>query len=200
MMRRALSGSTFLALGLAALAALAATSFVYAESPAATDGDASSAFDEMMQVLTHQRCVNCHPAGDRPRQGDDRHLHRFNVQRGADGHGLAAVACGTCHQSENNANSGVPGAPHWHLAPRSMAWEGLSRVEIARSMLDPKRNGGRTPAEIEEHLTEDLLVLWAFDPGVDHEGTPREAPPVPKENYIAAVKAWFAAGTPIPAE
>ena len=27
-------------------------------------------FTELGKVLTHPRCVNCHPAGDRPRQGD----------------------------------------------------------------------------------------------------------------------------------
>src|ERR1051325_5524619 len=27
-------------------------------------------FNELGKVLTHQRCVNCHPAGDRPHQGD----------------------------------------------------------------------------------------------------------------------------------
>lgn len=160
--------------------------------------DATEAFDLMMQVLSHRRCINCHPAGDQPRQGEDSRLHRFGVQRGSEGHGTVALACHACHQSANNDDSGVPGAPHWHLAPRSMAWEGLSRTEIARSMLDPARNGGRTPAEVEQHLTQDPLVLWAFEPGVDHEGTPREAPPVPVDTYIAAVKAWFAAGSPIP--
>ena len=28
-------------------------------------------FTELSKVLTHPRCVNCHPAGDRPRQGDE---------------------------------------------------------------------------------------------------------------------------------
>lgn len=161
---------------------------------------ADAAFDQMMAVLTHKRCVNCHPSGDRPRQGEDSHLHYFEVSRGADGHGLAALQCSTCHQETNNLQSGVPGAPHWHLAPRSMAWEGLSRTEIAESMLDPERNGGRSLEEIVHHLTEDDLVLWAFEPGVDHEGIPREKPPVSKEDYIQAVKDWAAAGAPIPAE
>lgn len=157
-----------------------------------------TAFDQMMLVVAHKRCVNCHPAGDRPRQGEDSHLHRFGVQRGADGHGVAALTCNTCHQEENNMESGVPGAPHWHLAPRSMGWEGMSRVEIAQAMVDPARNGGRSIQEIEKHLTEDPLVLWVFDPGVDHEGIPREKPPISKEEYIAAVKAWVETGAVIP--
>ncbi|MEM7104691.1 MAG: hypothetical protein AAF502_16260 [Bacteroidota bacterium] len=155
-------------------------------------------FDKMMAVLTHKRCVNCHPAGDRPRQGEDSHYHNFNVMRGADNHGLAALRCESCHQHENNNFSGVPGAPEWSLAPIEMAWEGLTRVEIARSMLDPEINGGRTLEETVKHLTEHELVLWAWDPGVDAAGNPREKPPVPKDEYILAVKEWAANGAIIP--
>ena len=79
-----------------------------------------------------------------------------------------------------------------------MAWEGLSRVEIAKSMLDPKINGGRTLKETVKHLTEHELVLWAWEPGVDAAGNPREKPPVPKDEYIKAVKEWAAAGAIIP--
>ncbi len=160
----------------------------------------SEAFDKMMSVLTHKRCVNCHPSGDRPRQGEDSHIHRFEVQRGADNHGTPALRCNTCHQNENNNYSGVPGAPDWALAPIEMAWEGLSRVEIARSMLNPANNGDRNLEQIVEHLTEHELVLWAWEPGVDSEGNPREKPPVPKEEYIAAVKEWAEAGAYIPEE
>ena len=159
----------------------------------------TSAFDKVMQVLTHQRCVNCHPAGDKPRKGDDSHTTRaLGVSRGEDGHGLEGIACSTCHTDENNDFSGVPGAPHWALAPAGMAWEGKSRVEIATQMMDPKRNGGRSHEEILEHLTEHELVLWAWDPGVDAEGIPREKPPVPKDEYIAAVKEWIHGGAIIP--
>ncbi len=157
-------------------------------------------FDQMMEVISHKRCVNCHPAGDRPHQGEDSHVHNFNVQRGADGHGVVALQCASCHQEENNLSSGVPGAPHWHLAPRSMDWVGMSRSEIAQAMTDPQRNGGRSIEEIEKHLTEDPLVLWVFEPGVNNEGIPREKPPLTKEEYIAAVKAWVAEGAPIPTE
>lgn len=157
-------------------------------------------FDKMMAVLTHKRCVNCHPAGDRPRQGEDSHIHNFRVQRGPDNHGMAALRCESCHGHENNADSGVPGAPEWSLAPLSMAWEGLSRVEIAKSMLNPANNGGRTLEETVEHLTEHELVLWAWEPGVDAFGNPRELPPVSKEEFIAAVKEWAENGAVIPAE
>lgn len=159
---------------------------------------AQQAFDQMMGVVMHKRCMNCHPSDDRPRQGEDSHLHYFSVQRGTDGHGTAAVQCSTCHQMENNNNSGVPGAPHWHLAPRSMGWQGLSKTEVAQAMIDPARNGGRSLEEIVKHLTEDELVLWAFEPGVNNQGIPREKPPIGKSEWIAAVKTWAANGAPIP--
>ncbi|MEL6843612.1 MAG: hypothetical protein AAFP02_10385 [Bacteroidota bacterium] len=165
-----------------------------------TSQTSAEAFDVMMKVITHKRCLNCHPAGDQPRQGEDSHLHYFGVQRGEDGHGLDALQCSTCHQSENNLFSGVPGAPHWHLAPRSMAWEGMGRTEIAKAMLDRSKNGNRSLEEIEHHLTSDPLVLWAFDPGINNEGEPREKPPVSKEEFIKAVKQWVAEGANIPNE
>jgi len=156
-------------------------------------------FDKMMRVLTHQRCVNCHPAGNTPRKGDDSHVTRsLGVPRGEHGHGLKGISCETCHAEENNDFSGVPGAPEWALAPEHMTWEGKTRVEIATQMMDPQRNGGRTAIEIMKHLTEHELVLWAWEPGVDAEGIPREKPPVSKEEYIKAVKEWIENGAVIP--
>jgi len=157
-------------------------------------------FDKVMQVITHKRCMNCHPSGNVPRQGEDSHLHHLGVQRGEDGTGLAGYTCNTCHQKENNNFAGVPGAPHWGLAPETMAWEGKSRIEIAKQIMDPARNGGRSTKDILKHLTEDELVLWAWEPGVNGEGEPRELPPVSKEEWIAAVKGWIANGAVIPEE
>jgi hypothetical protein len=101
-------------------------------------------FTELGKVLTHPRCVNCHPAGDRPRQGDEGRLHQPPVDRGADGHGLAAMRCPICHQQANFEPGRVPGHPEWHLAPREMAWEGKTLAEICVQIKDPKRNGNRS--------------------------------------------------------
>ena len=162
--------------------------------------EASSDFGKMMQVLTHARCINCHPADGVPKQGEDSHPHYFGLVRGEENVGFESTKCSTCHQDENNAFSGVPGAPEWSLAPHSMRWAGLSNAEIAASMLDPKRNGDRNHEQVMHHLTEHALVLWAWNPGVDANGQPREKPPVPKDEYIAAVKKWFADGAVIPEE
>ena len=50
-----------------------------------------AAFLEVYKVLMHPRCMNCHPTGDVPLQGDDSHLHAQNVQRGPDGKGKYAL-------------------------------------------------------------------------------------------------------------
>ena len=159
-----------------------------------------TSFDKMMAVIMHKRCINCHPAGNTPKQGEDSHLHHFNIIRGDENHGLAGYTCNSCHTEENNIFSGVPGAPHWAIAPPNMSWEGQSRIEIATQMMDPSRNGGRSQNDILKHLTEDELVLWAWDPGVDAEGVEREKPPIVKEEFIEAVRDWINAGAIIPAE
>ena len=157
-------------------------------------------FNKMMDVLTHQRCMNCHPSDHIPKQGDERHPHYFGMARGEDDHGFEATTCNTCHQSENNMSSGVPGAPHWALAPASMAWEGLTRTEIAKRLLDKSMNGNRSHEDLIKHMTEDDLVLWAWEPGVDVDGEQRTLPPVSKEDFKTAVENWFANGAVIPSK
>ena len=95
-------------------------SFASIADPAARS---AAMFVELGKVLTNPRCVNCHPAGDRPRQGEQGRLHQPPVERGADGHGLPAMHCSICHQQANFDPAGVPGHPEWHLAPREgWAW------------------------------------------------------------------------------
>jgi len=47
-------------------------------------------FVEAGKVLQHPRCLNCHPAGDRPSQGTG-YPHQPPVQRGADGLGVTTM-------------------------------------------------------------------------------------------------------------
>lgn len=162
--------------------------------PAIQDAD-TEAFDVVMSVITHQRCMNCHPTDDRPRQRDEQILHLFNVTRGEDNHGGPVQTCETCHHEENNPYSLVPGAPHWGLAPKSMGWLGLSEAEIAQTLLDPTKNGDRSFDDLLHHMSEDPLVLWAWDPGAG-----RTPPPIPHDEFVNALEAWLDAGAPIPAE
>src|ERR1700758_376090 len=82
-----------------------------------TSARSAAIFTELGKVLTHPRCLNCHPAGDRPRQADVSRPHQPPVWRGVDGYGLPAMRCPICHQRANFDPAGVPGNPIWHLAP-----------------------------------------------------------------------------------
>jgi hypothetical protein len=79
-----------------------------------------------------------------------------------------------------------------------MAWQGLTNKEIAKAMLDRTKNGNRSHKDLIHHLTEDKLVLWAFNPGVNQDGVQRTKPTVSEEEYKAAVKEWFEKGAIIP--
>ncbi|MET0283110.1 MAG: Isoquinoline 1-oxidoreductase subunit [Polyangiales bacterium] len=128
-------------------------------------------FAEAGKVLLHERCVNCHPAGEQPLQGKGE-PHQPGVVRGEDGFGAVALRCNTCHQAENYEASGVPGHPKWHVAPREMAWEGKSLGAICEQIKDPARNGGMDLSKLHEHVTHDTLVGWAWNPGKDREPAP----------------------------
>src|SRR5205809_6257502 len=85
------------------------------------DAAAREAFRSAYSVLMHPRCMNCHPAGDAPLQGDDSHVHTQNVQRGADGKGLYALKCANCHQDKTPRGEHTPpGNPNWRLPSADM--------------------------------------------------------------------------------
>jgi hypothetical protein len=165
-------------------------SFASIDDPAARS---AAIFTELGKVLTHARCVNCHPAGDRPRQGDARRLHQPPVWRGADGMGLPAMRCSICHLDANFNPAGVPGNPIWHLAPHEMAWEGKTLREICEQIKDPARNGNRALAALVEHIGEDHLVGWAWAPGYG-----RQPAPGTQKQAGALVEAWIATGAACP--
>jgi len=155
------------------------------------------AFAELATVLKYPRCLNCHASVDHPRQGDDQHRHLFNVKRGLDDRGAAALRCRTCHQSDNQDASGVPGAPGWRLAPLRMAWDGLSSGQLCKALLDPAR-GGMTPDALVAHLGNERLVAWAWRPGRDSHGTLRQSPPLSHNEFVALARKWAEFGAACP--
>ena len=91
------------------------------------------------QVLMHPRCMNCHPSGESPLQGDDSHVHMQNVKRGADGQGKYALKCANCHQDTNLPGANMPpGNPTWHLPRKDMplVFQGKSPRELADKLKD----------------------------------------------------------------
>jgi hypothetical protein len=160
------------------------------------DSGAVAAFKEMLPVIRHPRCMNCHSTGDFPRQGDDGHHHAMNVRRGPDGKGVTSQKCSTCHQDSNVAGLNMPpGAPSWHLPPINMPmiWQGLTDRQICEQLKDPKQNGNRSVEQIVEHMAEDKLVGWGWNPG---EG--RIPIPVSRETFASKVRAWASKGAACP--
>jgi mono/diheme cytochrome c family protein len=154
------------------------------------------AFDTVYAVLQHPRCMNCHPAGDRPLQYDNGQIHIMNVQRGDDDRGRAGMRCITCHGTGNlNAPMLPPGADaEWQLAPKSMVFEGVSKSDMARMLLDPERSH-MTKDELIEHVSHDALVMWGWNPGPG-----RNPVSVPHDEFVKAFKDWINAGAPVPQE
>jgi mono/diheme cytochrome c family protein len=161
------------------------------------DDEASrAAFREAYKVLMHPRCMNCHPIGDVPLQGDDSRLHVQNVKRGPDGKGKYALKCANCHQEANLPGANMPpGNPNWHLPPPEMrmVFQGKTPGELARQLKDPKVNGGKTLEQILHHVGEDRLVLWGWDPG---DG--RTKPPLSHAEFVRKMREWVEKGAAVP--
>lgn len=160
------------------------------------DARSADAFAAAYSVFASPRCVNCHPRGDRPLQGDDSHVHAQNVQRGPDGLGLYAEKCAACHQAANLAGAHMPpGSPGWHLAPKQspLVFQGVNAHDLCRQLLDPKQNGGQTIAEVLDHVEHAPLVLWAWSPG---EG--RNLPPLSHAEFVRLMRTWADGGCKCP--
>ena len=150
-------------------------------------------FTEAGKVLQHPRCLNCHPVGERPTQGADMHPHSPLAVRGPDDKGAVGMRCTTCHQDANFEPAGVPGHPLWHVAPKEMAWQQRSLKQICEQIKDPRRNGGKTLAQIQHHMAQDTLVGWAWRPGAA-----REPAPGSQEQFGALIAAWIDTGAACP--
>ena len=61
-------------------------------------------------MLAHPRCMNCHSAGDFPRQGDDSHQHTMQIRRGQDGQGAMLSRVRSCRKTLTWTT--IPGISH----------------------------------------------------------------------------------------
>ena len=165
-----------------------------ANTPSSSAAESLQLYRQMHAVLSHPRCVNCHPKDDTPKQGLDGHVHSPPITRGPENSGPPGLPCKACHNDANFDAGRVPGAPNWHLAPASMAWEGKSAGELCRAMTDRNRNGNRNLQATVKHLTDDKLVAWGWTPGIDVYGKPREPIPMPKPEFDRIVIAWAKTG------
>jgi hypothetical protein len=169
-----------------------------AATQSSTTAESIRLYMQMYAVLSHPRCVNCHPRDDTPKQGLDQHIHSPPITRGPQDHGPLGLSCAACHTGANFDVARVPGAPDWHLAPASMAWEGKSAGELCRLLVDRSKNGNRDLQATVKHLTEDKLVAWGWEPGISVNGKRREVVPVPKAEFNGVVTAWAKSGGACP--
>lgn len=159
---------------------------------------AQAAWGDVYRVLTHPRCMNCHPAGDRPLQTDTSRPHRMNISRASVKNG---VACSTCHRAVNSEALGIaggpPGAPHWQLPPEQtpMVFQGHTPASLCAQLKDPARNGGKDLEGLLKHVGHDPLVLWGWQPGGE-----RTVPPLSHADFVKAFTAWVEGGGACPGE
>lgn len=164
-----------------------------ADADVARKERSKAAFKEAYRVFMHPRCMNCHPSGDIPLQGDDSHLHTQGVQRGVDGKGLYALKCKNCHQDENLEGEHLPpGNPNWHLpsAARPMVFQGKSPRELAMSFKNTRFTGFKTVEHLIEHVEKDHLVQHSFTYGT--------RPPLSHKDFVEKVKEWINNGAELP--
>src|SRR4051812_34002000 len=133
-------------------------------------------FAEAAKVLTHPRCMNCHPATDRVLQGNDNHPHQ-------------PVAT---HQNPLRDVSHRP--PRWMAAPIEMAWQGKPIGErfAGRS---------RTPTAMAAVTFRSCTSTWRTTiwwHGVSSRGKGRDPAPGSQALLGQLIQAWIDTGAQCP--
>jgi len=149
------------------------------------------AFMKVYKVLMSPRCMNCHPSGDAPLQGDDNHIHTMNVVRGPDGAGLYAAKCSNCHQPANVPGVHTPpGNPKWQLPPANMkmVFQGKTAHQLALQIMNYNLNGHKNKEQLIEHVRDTLVKAgWTM-------GEARVPPPMTYTAFVAAWDNWVNKG------
>ena len=110
-------------------------------------------YKQMHAVLSHPRCVNCHPKDDTPKQGLDGHVHSPPITRGPQDSGPPGLACMACHNDANFDPGRMRGAPDWHLAPAPMAWGWEPGIDVYGKP--------REPVPLPKAEFDRVVVAWA---------------------------------------
>jgi len=159
------------------------------------------AWAKLYTVFSHPRCANCHvedgrPMWSGPNYGETRKHGMFVGGNPDNLLGEPGMMCTTCHMAENSKKPhGPPGAEVWFMAPKEFVWWEKSSAEICAQVKDPERNGGRSLEDIHEHIADDPLVAWGWNPGPGREPAPYSA-----EEAAQFVTDWMINGAPCPAD
>ena len=182
-----------------ATTALVASSFKNINRPeffvsAENDMDSAvsaKAFMQVYKVLMSPRCMNCHPSGNVPLQGDDSHLHTMSPKRGEDGKGMYAMKCTNCHQPENTPGEHTPpGNPKWQLPPSDMkmVFQGKTARQLAIQIMDYSKNGHKNKEQLLEHARDTLVKAgWTMGGG-------RKPPPIDYNDFLKVWDTWINKG------
>ena len=186
------------------LLAVASASFAFAQDLRAPETFSSitntaersrALFAEAGRVLQHPRCLNCHPVGERPTQGNDCHPHSPLVVRGADdkgaiGHALHDLPPGCELRAVGRAGTSA-------LACRAEVDGMADRNRWARSASRSRIRGAtaaRRSRRSRSTWRTTRLVGWAWMPGGN-----REPAPGTQAQLGALIAAWIESGAACPA-
>ena len=150
-----------------------------------------AAFADIHAVATHPRCLNCHPDGDAPLQGDDSRPHLYGITRFSPLDGTHCVSCHAASPVGDGRAPLPPADPIWSMPPRAMAFQGRSPAQLCAQLLDPAVNGGRGLSGLARHVEADHLLITSW-----HSG--REPPPITHDELVERFVAWGEAGGPCP--
>jgi hypothetical protein len=165
-----------------------------AREPPPQAASPEAAFVDVARVLQSPRCVNCHPNGDAPLQGDHGAVHAMGITRDIERVGMT---CQTCHR-----DSAVSTDPHmppavkgWSLPRKEtpLVFQGRTPATLCAQLKDPAHNGNKDLAHLLSHVTGDGLVLYGWNPGGK-----RTLPPLPHDVFVARFTQWVDAGAPCP--
>jgi hypothetical protein len=158
-----------------------------------SEAEGLAAFEDIYAVVTHPRCLNCHPEGDAPLHTDDSVPHDFGVTRFSP---LQGLHCSTCHAPFPVGDGQAPLPPSdwiWSMAPADMVFENRTPRQICEQLKDPEINGGRGHVSSTAHIAEDHLLITSWHMG-------RQPPPVSHEELVKRFETWGRAGGPCPEE
>lgn len=164
-------------------------------------GDPLDLFAKIYPVFMHPRCINCHGVVQ-SNPGVIRSVTAETHPGGFVGdpdEPNAAVACDDCHHTPKAAGD------VWEFtAPQSMWWIGKSVEELCVLQSAQVRNFNRaaggasptTPHSYLNHLNTDPLITQAFLGLAGGQRLVADPPPLKREVFLAAAKAWVDAGAP----
>jgi hypothetical protein len=151
-----------------------------------------AAFNYIFPIAVGPRCANCHGANGIPLQTDAGIAHAMNV---SDQINHLGQRCQSCHASVAHQFLGnPPGAHEWRMPAPSMAIpKDMTARELCELWKDTSRNGNRDIAMLRDHIENDPLIKWSWNPG------PGLTPAIGTHNdFVSALKRWINYGAYCP--